>query len=249
MVALKKEQLLNFIVSFTLLIIFLRYFGIPTLTKCRDNAVQNNENTVPYKKEDSPSITICPQNNLTWSSGWRKLKHKNVLSYDDNCGNQTTKENLYSCIDENTYNLTEIVESGSYKIDLSSTELFWGKLIQELGNTSMWKPDIRFSFNGKCFTSKKDIILEKRTSLKITFKKSLGYQIFIHPSSFFLISNSPLTVPRCELEVNSDEVKLPYLEVYKHSKLDRDSAPCNNDPDYSFTVCIRNWASSQLGCK
>lgn len=142
---MRKEVVLNILCVSILFCVFVYSFGLPSLEKYLSAGIQINKKHVELTEKETPAITICPQNHYTAHTGWKKrTKHLN-----DTCGDKKNEEEIYSCIDENVYNITELLREGSAVYLRKSEEL---NPLQDLAETTLWVPDISFSFFGRCFT-------------------------------------------------------------------------------------------------
>jgi hypothetical protein len=169
------------------------------------------------------------------------------------CKESNLFEQAIECIDTNTYNLTETVETaleypaGSSNID-NATDIL---------NSSFWINDFTYTDVGKCHTLNNSVFLGPST-WKFIFNSNLndyifpltGYKVFIHDPDFFIPSKNPVTVPAVYLHLKpSQGTQFIYIEVVQHINFDRTEQPCEAREDYSFTACVKNSVARKVGCR
>ena len=93
-----------------------------------------------------------------------------------------------------------------------------------------------------------------RVSLPL-LNKSFGYYVFIHEPKFFFLSTNPKAHPGVELFIPSQKGNSSYdvytrpIEIVKHSLLNLRNSPCEEDTQYDFSLCVRNYINTNVGCK
>ena len=126
-----------------LFIIFLKYFGFPSLGLYLKKGVMTTTTTeeAADDKVEAPAITICPQNkesNFGWKNSLGSRRLHNGMSFLGIFCSGLEGSELVSCINNNTYS---IVES---QIDINSSTTYVGQK-----NIST---EISFTPAGKSFT-------------------------------------------------------------------------------------------------
>jgi hypothetical protein len=77
----------------------------------------------------------------------------------------------------------------------------------------------------------------------------LSYNIYVDPA-FFLHSYIPQTFPGIRFKKDFKNYgALLFISLTEHIDLDRESSPCNDDPDYDFQLCVRKSLVRKIGCK
>ena len=82
--------------------------------------------------------------------------------------------------------------------------------------------------------------------LWIKLNPNVTSYVFIHDPRLFYFTVNP------ELPFNAiivDKMKMHSFKLIKHTNLDLTSKPCNSDRLYSFTDCIRDTLSKEVGCR
>ena len=78
----------------------------------------------------------------------------------------------------------------------------------------------------------------------------MTYHIFVHDPAFFLQNYRPKTFPGFRLKTDFKNYGAAvYISVTKHLELNRESSPCNDDPEYDFQDCVRKKLVRKIGCK
>jgi hypothetical protein len=125
----------------TLLVVFIKFFGHPSYVKFKSHETLISETKVPYNWNVPPAITV---------SAWRKNPEKGWKNdtLDGNmkhhCEIDKNVSKLYSCIDRNTFNLSQVLETKPIEIGDESRSRFT--------NASLWSEDLSNFDLGKVFT-------------------------------------------------------------------------------------------------
>ena len=68
----------------------------------------------------------------------------------------------------------------------------------------------------------------------------MTYRIYLHDHSFFLQTYKPSNFPAISEKLDlRKEVSTIFFSSTLHSKLNRKSRKCQEDPEYSFQQCVR----------
>ena len=77
-------------------------------------------------------------------------------------------------------------------------------------------------------------------NLHINNSDGLPRRIFIHDPSYFVINVDPLAIPMTRILLTPRSGRVYYsLNVREHRKLNTPHNPCVEEPDYSFTTCVK----------
>ena len=194
----------------------------------------------------APTVTVCPYNPKSQLGYTDNSLHKSNFPTNDIVGEickGLQGEDIVQCLEEKTYNVSTVVEQAS-KGPYSGTP-------QLLTDTTYWHPEFSYSPNGLCYQLETNMTLgtDMITDLLSIFMNNndnLTIYVSIHDTSFFFQSFNPLT-PITMLPV--DKTMLTKFYLVQHNNLDLASKPCNPDPLYSFTGCIKNTISREVGCR
>ena len=234
-------------VQVTLFVVFLNMFGIPSLN--RFNAKKVLMTSVEEKQGhfSVPAVTICPMN-ATSQYGFRKVSSQTSAANGnmvwDICKG-LKHESIVQCIEENTYDQQSTIVKVT-KEYLSDDHLPHYK----------WIPDFSLAFAGMCYTLETNYTLGtdlQNSNFKIELdhqKSSVAFVVHIHDPNFLVVNLNPV-LPFNMFKLAQDKPKFKHLRfiVIQHKNLDVPSKRCNPDPSYSFTSCIKEVFSAQVGCR
>ena len=224
-----------------LLILVVQFFGLESWNRFQAKKAvitssEQNKGRVP-----APAVTVC---GFDQGQNWafkKKPPGLNEFSQDiigHVCPNMKG-DDIVKCVEEETYNLTTMVKVVT-------------KGIQD--NSSMpgsWYPELSMTGAALCHTLETDMNLGTNfttESLRIELNKNLGYYVIIHDPDYFLINLNP-GLPFKVLSILESKMTMHQLIVVKHENLDVPSKPCNPDPSYRFTGCIKEVFSREVGCR
>ena len=206
-------------------------FGFPSIEKYK--AEETIVTTKEEKKDEilAPAVTICAinKNNL---NGFKTVNH--VSNFGDIlqafCSEST---NMKSCIDGQTYNLSETVMNATKGISSEAKNLI---------GPHLWISDFSGTYFGQCFTLNTSISMDLQAitgTLRISLAKDLNYNIFVHDLNYFLINVNPYGIPNNYRIVSGDQKSAYYKMRTVRKENIRD---CNDDISYSFTSCVKRSA-------
>ena len=114
------------------------------------------------------------------------------------------------------------------------------------------------TFLGRYFTLKPSRrTLTRNDSDAIVFSmdttSSFTYWILVHDQNYFLLNNNPFSLPAKMLLVNGNSLNesgyYHDITLTRHKRLNLDRRPCEEDPSYNFTVCVKENLSEKVGCR
>ena len=250
---MKLFILLKFVFSATLLILFISFFGLPSLDKFRAEEVMVNRKIISTNNIPTPAISICAlQTNEEKSiTGWRKdfvekqdtgiteidLKLELKSELIRNCNESNNENKIVNCVNMKTFNISETVpESFSRDDSINFPNSYW---IDEVSV---------FTF-GKCHTLNNSVSLGAST-WNFLLDNNLNYKIWIHDPQYFLLTANPATIPAAFMDLKANEgFQMIYIEVIEHLNIDRPLRPCKDQNNYSFTTCVKESVSEKIGCR
>ena len=126
-------------------------------------------------------------------------------------------------------------------------------LFGESTTSSLWTT----TFQGRYFTLKPSRTISRKYTDILAFKldttSSFSYIFWVHDEDFFLTNINPFSTPGKLWWIKGNELNgtgfYRDLTLTKHKRLNQDRKPCESDPSYSFTVCIKEKLSEKLGCR
>ena len=235
--------LLKAILQLVLFILFLYFFGVPSV-----RTYQKKETFVAKYEEvtdgiEAPAVTIqATQNTSGWKSPGGKGYWKSFEVFQHCAGiNRTIEE----CIEEDSFRLTDFLEDVRFGDDpnVSSSVL----------NSSFLKEDMDITAWGRHFTltNFKAMTQDDEDCLKFVLNKTFSYSVLVHDEDFSLFNFNPLGPPTNAWNFIGETTKSFYQELIltKQKKLNLDRRPCEEDPAYSFTVCVKENLSKKVSSK
>ena len=221
-----------------LLLVFLRYFGLPAVEEYRASKVMVVESRKASGGIPVPGVTIMAGTNHPWSS-WRGGLLGGV---DQVCANFTSYGSLDNCLENTLYNQSDFIHG----VELGFT--------RKLQVTEYLREDFVLAKNGRMFTFDMPHNIGpnyKEDQLFFLLKYDLSYFIHLHDPKFYLgIYNPIFSIERLpEINPNTSDNFFYYPIMTEVEELDLPEDPCNPDPDYNFQACVRESLSSQVGCR
>ena len=207
------------VVQIVLLIVFLYFFGQPAITRFLKKEVVVVETLKQTDGIPSPAITIS----VPAQAKHHSCFDKNVLAED--------------CLENAYLKQSEIIKSVIVGVSPQKEVNLTGQNIRE---------DFTFTRAGIYFTLSLPLKIGSnvlKDKLQIVLNTSLSYLLFIHDPKYFLFNDNPTAIPgeRRRLDTNEANPKKWHyrLELVEVNKLNLPTAPCNDDPNYSFVSCVR----------
>ena len=247
----------HLILQFVLFILFLKFFGIPSVEKYLDK-----ETIVIYSEErtngiEAPAITIIALKKTVYPMGWKTVQEN--ISYEafamfNHCQG-ISFTSIEDCLKNDTIERNKFLKSiilGPIKIN--STSLLDESL------SSMWSEDMTATFMGRHFTLRPPMTLPPTYDGRLSFHlvTSFNYVIWLHDENFFLPNTNPFGLPSQPWKVtrkSKPKETKPEPGLYhritltKQKKLNLDRRPCEEDPSYSFMTCTKEKLSQKIGCR
>ena len=224
-----------------LFVVFFNFFGLESLKRYwkYEVVVLNSE-----KRLDGlpvPAVTFCPRNPIT-GIGFKKnttdseaLVNGTVLDFI--CKNTEVKK----CIEDETFDLSMVIKSVSSKFYETDQE----------PDHSLWTPHYSWTQTGLCYTYNSSLKFGSDFKTGVIFfglNKHLDYIIFVHDPNLFVLNLNP-DLPMTQITMEGKLWQIRRMQTVQSERLNVPTKPCNADPDYSFTGCVRNAISRFVGCR
>ena len=203
-----------------LLVLFVTMFGLVSWTKYQKGGL-----TIEHSTHRSvggnllPGITICPfheKPRTPWRNGSAALHVPEAILLTE-C-NSSTAEDMLACIKSKTYQKEDVVVSLSVPKDRERKDFRWvstyGGGVVGFCHTLIHPHPIGTNLNTDSFW--------------MILKPTLSYDIYLHDPNFFWPTVNPATFPNARMTLTKDDygVRLLYVDVKKHIKLNTPSNPC-----------------------
>ena len=186
----------NILLQLALFVIFLSYFGIPSVTK-----YLKKETMVVHSEEETngieaPAITLFAMKDTgipMMTLGWKTIDNSmNSFNMFDHCRKKGFTDNVEACVSNDTFELSEFLQE-------AQLNLFDGKdttsLFRDPSTSPLWTEDMTVTFSGRYFTLKLPKMFTRRDSDVILFHmdttSSFIYTFFVHDESFFIYNINP----------------------------------------------------------
>ena len=236
--------ILRLIVQICLFGMFLYFFGKPAVERYLEKKVVVVTSRRETGGTEAPAITVVVVNrNLTsWKKEVPSSEIHGIASYL--CGEPGPNQSIIGCIEESTYDLSEISQSvnlglpGGFSNDINYS----------------WVEDFRFFF-GRTYTLSLNKKLRYDSSpegfLRIGLERNLDYYIFIHDLKYFYVTENPESETMSVRKIAYGKEKSSYYHfgLTEVEELDVPHDRCNNDPNYNFGTCVKESFSRKAGCK
>ena len=218
------------VVQAILFLIFLRYFGIKSVERyhAQKMVITSSEEYSGYIP--APAVTICPR--FPKEDEMLRFKHSSdpIGSW---CGNWNEND-TFLCLQDIYFNLTSTIRTvtneyiGSLGLDESAVL-----------NQEEWTPDFASSANGMCFTLNRSQNMALKEDILIHFlSNSNSSFVFVHDPNFFVLNFNP-ALPINNFLFEGNLFRDMKMITVQHRKINLGSSPCNPEPRYSFTACIK----------
>ena len=150
---------------------------------------------------------------------------------------------MVQCTEDSIFDLHDVVEfegyDYSYVVDTDTRQRM--PLVE-----SHWKMRLN-SDKGACITFQDFQHMPTREVLKIGLTKDLKHQAFVHDPKFFHKSDNP-DIPINNNVLDPGDYELSRLVLVEHENLDVPDKRCNPIQNYSFTNCVKEVFSNEVGC-
>ena len=232
------------ILQLLLFSLFLGFFGIPSYDQYQ------RKETIIVKSElettgiEAPAVTLqATQDNF----GWKSIENGSFW-HDFDLYEHCEKINMTieTCVQSDTITLSDFLANVTIEKNFVTDSV----LLNLSTSMAYWTQDMSTAAWGKHFTFKppKSITLNQDHCMTISLFKNFTFFVLVHDEDFFFNSANPLGPPVNYWTFNGKFQRNAYQELTltKHTKLNLDQRPCEEDPDYSFTNCIRENSSKKV---
>ena len=234
------------ILQLILFFLLLGFFGIPSFSQYQKKETIIVESEVDTNGIEAPAVTIqATQNKFGWKSIENVSIWHNFVLYE-HC--ERINMTIDQCIHNDTIRLTDFLANAQIEKNFDSE----APLLLNLSASSVyWREDLTPSVFGKHYTVKspKSISLNQDYCMTFVLARNFTFYVFVHDEDFFLNNANPLGPPPSNYWTFDGHVhRNHYQEVtlIKQTKLNLDRRACEEDPDYSFTKCIKEKSSEKV---
>ena len=244
------------IVQVVLLVLLVKYFGLQSWERYKD------EKTVVISEEKdlgpipAPSVTVCalnPETQMGYKDNSLEYTDYRTSALIDDICKGLHGEDIVRCVEKKTYNLSTVVKhtsKGLAQNNRQKNRTMDHNLTENIQTGSqIWNPEFSYNGAGLCHQLEANMTLGTYQDTDVMWIKSnpnVSSFVLIHDPKLFYLTPNP------ELPFNAmtvDNMKMHSFKLVKHTNLDLTSKPCNSDPLYSFTACITDPLSKEVGCR
>ena len=215
-----------------LLIIFIYFFGIPSVKRYTNKEVLTIKTVIHPERIHLPAVTVVAMDAA--ASGLETM--------EEVCGEW---EDPRACVKETNPSLAETVHA----------ELGFS-LRKSLMAPDLWREDFTgVSQYGHSYTLvyphlRGNSWETDEINLHVNTSDNLIRRIFIHDPDYFVLNINPLALPYKMVTLTPHCGRVYYsLAVREYRNLDTPNNPCVEEPDYSFTTCVKESLSRKQGCR
>ena len=242
----------HLILHAVLFVIFMRFFGVPSVKKYLDMetiVISSEEQTNGIEAPAITFVALRRDNGTTgWQSAQQNLTFETFAMFNHCQGLKFT--NMEDCLKNDTIERDEFLKSARHGFNEENST----SLVNNESSSSIWSEDLTSTFLGRHFTFKFSKTLRSTSDGYLIFQldNKFNYFIWLHDANFFIPSQNPLGSPskRWNLMGTRNEDGLYNLiTLTKQKKLNLDRKPCVEDPTYNFVTCTKEKLSEKIGCR
>ena len=122
---------------------------------------------------------------------------------------------------------------------------------ENLMGSEFW--ELQFKLTSNCFTFSMDEKIgpdDRNDWLNFFVNKDINYEFFVHSYDYFIPTHNPLILPINRFKVFGDQDcnRFVTISLVEKHELSTSSDPCEANPDYSFSQCVKESVYNQVGC-
>ena len=218
-----------------LLLIFLSYFGLPSLQNYLEGKVLTVESNEETGGVAAPAVTLCARDSN--SGPWKE--EGGLEAALKRCSGV---ENVFTCMKANAWQREDVVTKALKGYDNLEKSLEEQKYWNQLFLNGYWACQT-FVLNEKISSDYNDEIF-------FYLNRSMLYAYYIHGPDYFIQNYNPLAFPNNygKLFPSKDCNSYFTLALTERRELNTKEDPCELRPDYSFVSCIEESISEKVGC-
>ena len=177
----------DIILQFVLFVIFIVFFGIPSVAKYLEKETMVIESEEETNGIEAPAFTFFANENFI---GWKSVGNitSHMFNIFDHCKTIGLAD-LETCASNDTYGLADFLKD----VRIGGRELKFP--LSEFSRSPLWTEDMTATPYGRHFTFKLKRTITRNTSDYIRFSvntsSSFFYSIWVHDPNFFLINMNP----------------------------------------------------------
>ena len=244
------------------IISFHDFFVNTSNTPGQDTVVIHSEED--FNGIEIPAITIDPIH-AGFVAGWKspRMNYDQTFSMFDHCEGFN---NMSDCMKNDTFEKEDFLNSLEISmLSVSANEN------DKFSPSFKWSEDLTVPSMGRHYTLTSSSTIRPTAKIIVNLANKYDYQIWVHDENFFIPNNNPFGPPSQQWRVNKGGSRNPEgsknytntqnsgvtktpgqmhrITLTKQKKLNLPRSPCNEDPVYSFTTCVKEQLSQRIGCR
>ena len=233
----------NVVLQLLLFILFLVFFGIPSVEKYLEKQTVLITSEEITNGIEAPAITFVALNENKSIPGWKSVDQTlnfESFSLGRHC-QRINLTNMNTCITSDTIDLGDFLMGTRLGIfETNSTS------IHSKTSSPMWTEDMAATYVGRSFTLRLSRIISTSTNNVVIFSVNTSYQfnIWLHDENFFVVNQNHFGLPSKLWKIPANKLVgagLYYkITLTKHKKLNLEKQPCEEDLTYSFNNCFQS---------
>ena len=240
---------LKTILQLILFLVFLFDYGLPAIYKYLE------EKTIRIKVKrqgdgiEAPAITLAAWNKDT-SIGWLNKSKEIVHDFDSLRFQCKDFDDIVQCVTNQTYEQSDFVKDIIIGYEEKQSLLNSSNdLVEDFTN-------VRY---GRTYTLNQDRRIGpdyEKDELIFLLEPQLLYSLTVHDKRFFLANENPHGIPGIYRKIDPGgwgrsrtHGPVYIIDVTRHKNLNLHDSPCEENPEYDFTACVKQSLSKKIGCR
>ena len=235
---------LKLLLQLVLFFVFLFDYGLPSIYKYLDGKTIRIKSKSETGGIEAPSISIAAWTPGT-ALGWFN-KSKDIVHFNDILRHQCKGfDDIVKCIKNQTYEQSDFIKDivigtqANVSLLKSANSLVEDFTNVRYGRTYTLNPNRRIGPD----YAKDEIVL--------ILDPNLLYGVILHDKKFFLMSENPFGIPSIYIKIDPSKSFGPYytIDVTHQKNLNLPDSPCEENPEYDFSACVKENLSKKIGCR
>ena len=240
---------LKTILQLVLFLVFLFDYGLPAIYKY----LEEKTIRIKVKKQgegiEAPAITIAAWNKDT-SIGWLNKSKEIVHDFDSLRFQCKDFDDIVQCVTNQTYEQSDFVKDIIIGYEEKQSLLnSSNNLVEDFTN-------VRY---GRTYTLNQDRRIGpdyEKDEIIFLLEPQLLYSLTVHDKRFFLANENPHGIPGIYRKIDPGgwgrsrtHGPVYIIDVTRHKNLNLQDSPCEENPEYDFTTCVKQSLSKKIGCR
>ena len=235
-----KKLVAKLFLQIILLVIFLTFFGEPSIHRLLDREVIVLDRIDQTESNPAPDVTVCGRSKTTGpyreslcSDEWPKCQAASAFCEG--------AENEFRCLMDQSWKREDIV-----------LNVVRGHTLNEsMMKAKLWNSQFPAFF--ACHTLSINAMIGANfldDDFYFALNKTLEYNLYLHDPDYFIPNYNPLALPHKKTKIlpNIDCKKHIQFALTEHQEYTTARDPCVEETQYSFNRCIQDSIARKVGC-